>query len=337
MITTAVRARVLSGFDDPSLGPERWEQLLRRGETDVVFLSWEWQRVWWETFGRGELLLIAAERDGELIALAPFYTDSGMVYFVGSGGSDYLDFIGDTSDAEVLDALLETARECVPGFAGFELYFVSNASPTMKRLAEATVRLGLDCVEQWGVAALSMDLAGQPERALAATRKKSLVRHENFFRRAGQLTIQRLRESRAVLPQLEEFFAQHIARWAETDSPSLFLDEAQRRFYERWTRVAAERGWLRFMRVEWEGKAIAFHYGMSYGGRYIWYKPSFAIELARHSPGEVLLRQSLLAAIEEGASVFDFGTGDDSYKLRFATEFNQAHAFGLYPTTGASR
>src|SRR5207244_143638 len=103
-------------------------------------------------------------------------------------------------------------------------------------------------------------------------------------------------------------------------------DPAWRRFYERWTAVAAERGWLRFTRLEWEGRAIAFHYGMSYGGRYIWYKPSFAIELARRSPGEVLLRQSLLAALEEGADIFDFGTGDDEYKLRFATDINQVSA-----------
>ena len=157
------------------------------------------------------------------------------------------------------------------------------------------------------------------------------MRHENFFLREGQLRVEHLSESREVLPQLEEFFAQHIGRWAETDSPSLFLDEAQRRFYEQWTRAAGERGWLRFMRVEWAGKAIAFHYGMSYRGRYLWYKPSFAMELARHSPGEVLLRQLLLAAIDEGASLFDFGIGDEAFKYRFATEVNRVRTWGLYP------
>jgi CelD/BcsL family acetyltransferase involved in cellulose biosynthesis len=293
--------------------------------------------VWWETFGRGELLLIVAERDGKAVALAPFYTDEGMIYFVGSGFESYhLDFIGDISEPEVLDALLETARRCVPDFAGFGFYFVSDLSRTKERLEAAAERLSLECYEEWNLASVTLDLAGQPGAALAATRKKSLVRHENFFRREGALVVQHQREAEAVLPQLADFFAQHIARWAATATPSLFLNAAQRAFYEKWTRIAAQKGWLRFTRLEWEGRPIAFHYGICYQGRYIWYKPTFAIELQRRSPGEVLLRQALFAAIEEKAHTFDFGPGDDAYKFRFATGFNRVFGLGLYPAAGHS-
>ncbi len=336
MIQTAIQTRVLSGFDDPSFGREQWEKLLHSGETDVVFLTWEWQRVWWEVFGQGQLLLVVAEQEGEPVALAPLYTDAGMIYFIGSGFESYhLDFIGDTSDPETLDALLETARDTVPDFAGFEFYFVADRAPTRQRLENVATRLGFESYEQWDVAAMTMDLLSDSAATHAATRKKSLVRHENFFKREGELTITHLREAAAVRPQLEEFFAQHIARWAGTDSPSLFLTSAGRTFYERWMEMASERGWLRFTRIEWNGKPIAFHFGFNYQGRFIWYKPSFEIELARHSPGEVLLRQVLMAAIDEGASLFDFGTGDDEYKFRFATDFDRVRALAFYPAAKA--
>ena len=331
MLKTAIQTRILSGFDDPSFGREAWERLLHTGETDTVFLTWEWQRVWWEVFGRGELLLVVAERDGEVTALAPLYTDEGMIYFVGSGGSDYLDFIGDTSDPDVLDALLETAREYVPGFLGFEFYMLLDSSRTGARLEAAAKRLGLDCCNFDDLAAPALNLFRQPDVAQAATKKKSLVRHENYFRREGTLVIQHACEAEVVLPQLEEFFAQHIARWAATDSPSLFLNPAWRTFYQRWTEAASKRGWLRFMRVEWNGQPIAFHFGFNYQGQFMWYKPSFEIAQARHSPGEVLLRQLLLAAIDEGAHVFDFGIGDEEFKYRFATEVNRVRTWGLYP------
>src|SRR5438876_7955121 len=111
MVMTSVKTRVLRGFDDPAFGPERWEELLRAGDTDVVFLTWHFQRSWWETLGRGELLLLAVERDDQVVALAPLYLESGIVYFLGTGfESDCLDFIGDVGDPEVLDAILETAR-----------------------------------------------------------------------------------------------------------------------------------------------------------------------------------------------------------------------------------
>ena len=87
----AVSTRVLQGFDDPAFRPQDWEQLLARGDSDVVFLTWHLHRAWWESFGSGgELMLIVAEREGQLV-LAPFYTQSQMIFLVGSKASDYLD------------------------------------------------------------------------------------------------------------------------------------------------------------------------------------------------------------------------------------------------------
>ena len=32
------------------------------------------------------------------------------------------------------------------------------------------------------------------------------------------------------------------------------------------------------------------HFGFEYGGRFIWYKPTFDMQYEKHSPGEVLIR-----------------------------------------------
>src|SRR6266446_4233138 len=83
----SVRTRVLTGFEDPHCSPHLWEQLLRQGHTDVVFLTWHWLRAWWEAMDDGDLLLIAAEQGGEVVALAPLYAIEGMVFFLGAGES----------------------------------------------------------------------------------------------------------------------------------------------------------------------------------------------------------------------------------------------------------
>ena len=136
-----VATRLAVGFDDDVVRPSLWPRLLAAGDTNEVFLTPEWQRVWWETFGRGQLLLIVAERNGEPIALAPLFADSGMIFFVGSGGSDYLDFIGDICDNEVLDAILLTARRAVADFVGFRFYHVPDRSRTGELLRQAATRL----------------------------------------------------------------------------------------------------------------------------------------------------------------------------------------------------
>ena len=65
-------------------------------------------------------------------------------------------------------------------------------------------------------------------------------------------------------------------------------------------------------------------------GIFLWYKPSFAVDLAQRSPGEVLLRRLLLQAMEENARMFDFGLGDEAFKSRFATQVNTVRNWGLY-------
>jgi CelD/BcsL family acetyltransferase involved in cellulose biosynthesis len=327
MTTTTVNARILNGFD--AIDPQQWSALLRRGDTDAVNLTWPWQRGWWEAFGRGRLLLVGAEDEGELAALAPLFADGGMIFNVCP--EDHLDFVGDVGDPEILDALLETARAQVQDFVGFTFYFVPDTSRTGPRLRAAADRLGLVCCLENETPCPRLDLAGQPEAARASTRKKSLVRHERFFRREGELQVRHMGDATTVLGHLDEFFDQHVARRAATAAPSLFTDPAQREYYRRQTRVVGPLGWLRFTRIDWNGRPIAFHYGLCYRGRYLFGIPTFAIDLARRSPGEVLLRQLLLAAIEEGARCFDFGIGGEAYKDRFATDVPRLQTWGLYP------
>ena len=151
-----------------------------------------------------------------------------------------------------------------------------------------------------------LDLFGRPESTLAAVNKKSLLRHERTLRREGTLDVLHLQDGKAILSHLDEFFEQHVGRWAETATPSFFRRPAVRAFYRRLTERAGDSGWLRFTRLDWNGRAIAFHFGFCYRGSYLWYKPCFAIELARRSPGEVLLR-CLLLLVQHGLI---FGRGN---------------------------
>ena len=65
--------------------------------------------------------------------------------------------------------------------------------------------------------------------------------------------------------------------------------------------------------------------------RFLFGVPSFAVDLDRCWPGEVLLRHVILAALDEQAAVFDFGMGDEFYKRRFATHSTTLVNWGLYP------
>jgi CelD/BcsL family acetyltransferase involved in cellulose biosynthesis len=223
--------------------------------------------------------------------------------------------------------LISAAFERVPGLLGVCLYHLPGASPTLAALRAS----GLEVVDEGELAAPAIDLLGDACRERPAAEKKSLVRHERALRREGELVVRHLTRADEVLPRLDAFFAEHERRWRETEFPSLFGEPRQREFYRRLAAAGEAGGWLRFTIVEWNGRPIAHHFGMSHAGRYLWYKPSFAIEEARRSPGEVLLRSLLLAAADEGAACFDLGLGDEPFKERFATHVDQVRTIGIYP------
>lgn len=329
--TPRIRVGVDTTLDLPTLTAEAWRAAAARGDTWTVFQELQWQRCWWNSYGRGELLVVSAWSGANAVAVASLFVDGGMAFFVGSGGSDYLDFIGDVSEPGVMEAILESVLERVPGLLGFRFYHVPDASRTGSRLREAATRLGFECIDEGELAAPALDLGSSAEAGRAAARKNSLVRHERAFRRSGALTVRHMSSSAEILPQLDAFFDQHERRWQVTAHSSLFRDAANRAFYRRLAAGAVDEGWLRFTAVMFDDRPIAFHFGFSHRGSYLWYKPSFEIDLARWSPGEVLLRQLLLAAMHEEARVFDFGLGDEAFKQRFANRVPLVRTWGLYP------
>lgn len=329
MLDSSVQYKHFAGFTDPTLSPSQWNALVGKSTSDVIFMTWHWQKVWWDVFGRGQLLLVVAEQENELIAVAPLFAEYGMIYLVGSGGSDYLDFIGNP-DLVVLEEMLFFAAQHVNDFAGFQLYHIPEDSKTNACLQLIAEKQQWKIYDEGGWTCPRLEIDKYPEEARASTRKKSLLRHEAYFQRNGDLQVEHLQKTNEIQPHLNHFFEQHIARWSQTRYPSLFLDEKQREFFTALIKAASETGWFRFTRIIWNGEAVAYHFGFHYKGSFFWYKPTFNIALAKYSPGEVLLRQLILQALEEGASVFDFGLGDEAFKDRFATGKKTVTNWGLY-------
>lgn len=93
-----------------------WESLLKKSDSDPLFLSWNWQSLWWDQWSKklklNLYLLAAYSNDNELIGLAPLYKQKyhvisklfhiTQIQFIGSSWglietvrTEYLDFIID--------------------------------------------------------------------------------------------------------------------------------------------------------------------------------------------------------------------------------------------------
>ena len=316
-------------FDAPDL-PQVWARVFAASDVRSITQTLEWQRTWWSVYARGTLLLLAAERNGETVAIAPFFCDSGMVFFAGAGEADWHDILGESRDVDVLSAILEAAMRLAPGFLGFKLHFIPDRSRTGPALAAAAERLGLDCYELDSMVSVEVDIAADPAAVRRAV-SRSMRKAENFFRTNGDLVVQWLTTAAEVLPLVPEFVEMHVARWRLKGVESGFLRPQVRTFLERWLVVSAEAGWLRVLRLAWNGRTLGmdlnWHFGTTqHAGQWV-----FDTSYMSRSPGQILLRQSVLMALDAGMKIYDLGLGDQAYKFRLPSRTVTCPTRGLYP------
>lgn len=324
--SVAVRVETSLNAIEPAL----WQRLLALSYSNTIFLTWEWLQAWRQTLGaEAELVIPLAYLDGQLVGAMALEHKGRSLIFAARERSDYCDALISRSlpaaDAQrVLAAMLRAVRERYPGLQQIQLNRVPEGSLLLDDSWNAGI--GLHVTPRRGVEAPRMDMHAVEEKL----RKKSLRRHANGLARRGRVEYQTLTCGTEITPLLNVLFDQHVRRWQGTDTPSLFTREQNRGFYRALTESLSETGALRFSIVCLDDVPVATHYGFCYAGTFTWYKPAFEPNLARLSPGEVLIKYLLERARDDGAEVFDFTIGGEAFKMRFATSV--PHVFDLHLT-----
>ena len=147
------------------------------------------------------------------------------------------------------------------------------------------------------------------------------------MRREGPL-LAREASSGELEEWLELLFAQHSSVWSARESSM----SAEARSFCRAIVASGQRdGWLRFSMLQWQGRPAAFEIGLVRGHGYVSYLGSRDRSLERYSPGAVLQAHMVKAAREAGARRWDFGLGEEAYKLRDASGVAEVANWFLYP------
>ncbi len=322
-----------AGFD--ALRPE-WNDLLRRSRFDTIFLTWEWQRTWWQRLGaqRGPLYILAARAAARLVGILPLYaTDEGdarVLHVVGcTEVSDYLDLIIETGQEEPVYAafLGWLAGPDAPHWDGINLCNQPGPSLAHTRLAEMARAAGYSVtVEQEDVCpiiALPVDAAAGEDgwdRYLSTLDKKE--RHEirrKLRRIEREATDVRVRyvtaDGAGLAADMDTFIRLH--RNSRTDKHAFMTPEMQA-YFRAIAAALADCGWLQLSFLEIEGQAVATYFCFDYNGQILVYNSGYdPAAVPQLSPGWVLLARLIQHAIELGRSHFDFLQGDEDYKYRF--------------------
>jgi CelD/BcsL family acetyltransferase involved in cellulose biosynthesis len=106
-------------------------------------------------------------------------------------------------------------------------------------------------------------------------------------------------------------------------------------FHERLSELFLDRGWVRLFSLEAGKRPLAHLYCFAYSGRYYYYQAGRDPDYAKYRVGLLLMHHAIQAAINEGASTFDFLSGEEEYKYRWSTSTIQNLCFQHWKTLPA--
>ncbi|HXG31953.1 MAG TPA: GNAT family N-acetyltransferase [Bryobacteraceae bacterium] len=319
---------------------EAWDRLATARRTPEVFHTFAWAEAWWRGHGRRFEVFspVVRDADGEVVAIWPLVLAGREIRALGDGASDHNDLLASSEYAEpalraALGALAASRRDWDTGV----IEWVSDRG-NLLGAANHISGVSKVCLEVFpagkGWAAVAEE---GPKFFLDLARKESLRRHRKKLEQLGQVTFRHIEDVEEIKVHMQIFQRQHIARWALKGIRSSFLDVSTKDYYSALPVCLSPSGPLRFAVLEVDRRPVAYHLGFELAGRYVWYKPTFDVDLAELGPGEVLLQSVMQYCAGAGIRELDFTVGDEAYKRRFCNLSYEYYRIHLFASRSAKR
>jgi CelD/BcsL family acetyltransferase involved in cellulose biosynthesis len=280
-----------------------------------IFATWEWNELWWRRYGRGRKLRVAASRrdDDEIDAIVPLFLWSRrplrILRLIGHGHGDLLGPICGPDDPETAERALRLALGAEP----YDI-FIGDWVAGDRNWAGV---LGGRVVRKTGYPILRCPDGSWDELLPTQSQRfrKSLRQHRNRLERDHEVSY-RYADSATLEGDLDAAFRLHRARFGEHQCNFCGDHEA---FQREFAALALERGWLRLLLMEVDGRPVCFKYGFFFGNAYFAYQSGRDPAWERESVGFLLEVESIRRTLEEGAD-YRFLGGEEHHKYRYPTE-----------------
>jgi CelD/BcsL family acetyltransferase involved in cellulose biosynthesis len=310
---TTETLRVLTRFEDAR---EDWRDILARAPASP-YQSYEFCRDWFETIGRARglepMIVIARERGGRAFALLPLaygrFGPLGVARFIGGRESNLaLALVARDTPRLDMRTLLRDAARAAP--SRIDLFLLRNQPRAFAGIDNPLAFAGAPASASYAYAtALPADPAELDARQSADARKK-LRKKKARLEKLGALSFEHAATGPRAREIVEALIAQKAERLREVDAS--FAQPEMRAFLLR----LVDDGALEAHALRFDGRIIAAYAGLPFERRFSAMVNSFTTEeeIARSSPGDLLLHAMMRDLVARGFVHFDLGIGEARYK-----------------------
>lgn len=292
-----------------------WEGLLSMSSVNTLFLTPQWQEIWWDTFGDGRGMAGFYVRQPEgITGIASLWRRDSTISLMGTTETfDYNDFmVRPGYESDFFDTLLRSLED--EGCDTLELFSLVENSPTLQHLPELARQRGYAVDVSEEDVTPGLDLPSSWDDYLAGLTKKNRHELRRKLRRLDTVENWRwyyLDDADQVSQRMDDFFE----LMAQSDpEKAQYMTPQREQFFRRITRRTAELGLLKLFFLEIEGQVVATSLCFDYDESRLLYNSGYNPEFSYYSVGLLLNAICLRDAIEGGAHYFDFLRGPEPYK-----------------------
>jgi CelD/BcsL family acetyltransferase involved in cellulose biosynthesis len=332
MLSGKLKIEKIQSIDAFATLEKEWNELLSKSEESTFFLKWDWIFAWWEHFGStGDLfVLLIKNSSGELLGLAPFYINKkwqGLpikaLSYIGSEpiSSEYLDIICAPEHKE-------SVAVSIVGYLSKQSFLWDcialndtlddSVSYTLlqNKLSDRgfiSVNSGRQLCPYLELPSSEQDLLDKLSSSLRSTIKRKTKK----MLKDG-ITFQRTSDVANIDSHMNSLFSLHQKCWNARGKPGTLKDEDKKKFHLSVAANLLPKNNIRLYTLNENDNIIAALYGFQYGGSIFYFQSGYDPEWSEYSPGTLLMWNAMNDAIQEGAQLFDFLRGDESYKKLWA-------------------
>jgi CelD/BcsL family acetyltransferase involved in cellulose biosynthesis len=321
------RVTVVHDYDSFVALEHEWNDAVERARIPHPFLRHEWVRTWWDSFpstrvGRSgqagpQLHVIVVRNEGRIVGIAPLMRDSAVVYglsvrrlaLLANDHTPRTDFVVAGNESEIYQVIWNSLAGEMDQWDVLQLTQLPRASrtiPAMSSLASAgQLRIGT-----WKSSdSPYLELAGSWESywaSLSAKFRSNVRNRLTRLKQFGEPVLEMLSDEAAIRDALGDVWRLEASGWKDKAGTSIASDPAVQKFYRLLAERAADRGWLRLLFLNVDGRRTAVSYSAVYDGRLFLLKTGHNREFHSCSPFKLLTYLATQEAYARGLHEIDF-------------------------------
>ena len=340
-----MRTQLITNLADAEPYAAAWNCMSR----GVPFRRWEWLSSWWKHYGGGEreLMLLFVFHDETLVAVAPWYMETGsargrVIRMLGDGEvcTDYLSML---RTPEWSDAVGEAIANWLID-AEWDLMHLSGVAASDSATASLAAHLideGCKVYRQPGPNCWRIELPNEWDTFLQSQSKS----HRKQIRRADKRSLASGAVTHRIVSSLDASFPAawqalvelHQSRRQSLGQPGCFSSDAFALFLKEAVEKLLPAGAVELHLLETAGGPLAAE--LHFVGNDVVYAYQAGIDpnATDEEPGRLMNIAVIRRAIEMERRSFDFLRGDEPYKPHWRAEPQPLHEVQVVPARAAAQ